>query len=622
MGKVEEQGASGFPPVLLESLHRIMSQMMPMNTAKSDTAGNGESNKKGENGDNSTKSKFTGLALPNDPDAYQKILEDQRQLEDERRHAQRGKDTERHRREPSDDERDRKDRRRRESERDDDARRRRRRSRSPRDRSPVDLDDEPEVQKIYEGTVMTLKDFGAFVALKGVRGRREGLVHISQIVRHGPRLAHPEDVLSRGQDVYVKVIGLNGKKISLSMKEVDQRTGRDLQPVVPVTTARPAHNVMALPGGGAAGSNGATMGNDIEARPQKRMNSPELWEMKQLIASGVLPPSALPVYEPEIMETATAGGVQRFELEEDVDIEVKEDEPMFLRGQTTKTLELSPIKVVKVPDGSLNRAAITGVQKSKERKESKFKGKDEVAKEQMKAISGTWEDPLGARALASEIRDQVEVTDTVAQDWKRQNKDVTYGKRTTMTIKQQRETLPIFKLREALIHAVSDNQILIVIGDTGSGKTTQITQYLAEEGFATRGMVGCTQPRRVAAMSVAKRVAEEIGCRLGQEVGYTIRFEDCTSNDTRIKYMTDGMLLREALIDPALSKYSVIMLDEAHERTIHTDVLFGLLKQTLKRRADLKVIVTSATLDAEKFSTYFYNAPIFTIPGRTFPVEV
>lgn len=105
-----------------------------------------------------------------------------------------------------------------------------------------------------------------------------------------------------------------------------------------------------------------------------------------------------------------------------------------------------------------------------------------------------------------------------------------------------------------------------------------MTQYLAEEGFTDRGRIGCTQPRRVAAMSVAKRVAEEVGCRLGQEVGYTIRFEDCTSPETKIKYMTDGMLLRECLIDPDVSSYSVILLDEAHERTIATDVLFGLLK--------------------------------------------
>ena len=120
--------------------------------------------------------------------------------------------------------------------------------------------------------------------------------------------------------------------------------------------------------------------------------------------------------------------------------------------------------------------------------------------------------------------------------------------------------------------------VIVVVGETGSGKTTQLAQFLYEDGYCTHGLIGCTQPRRVAAMSVAKRVAEEVGCRLGQEVGYTIRFEDCTSPETRIKYMTDGMLQRECLVDPDVSAYSVIMLDEAHERTIATDVLFGLLK--------------------------------------------
>ena len=145
---------------------------------------------------------------------------------------------------------------------------------------------------------------------------------------------------------------------------------------------------------------------------------------------------------------------------------------------------------------------------------------------------------------------------------------------------------------------------------------------MAEAGYASKGLIGCTQPRRVAAVSVAKRVAEEFGCIVGQEVGYTIRFEDCTSPDTKIKYMTDGMLLREALMDTNLSRYSVIMLDEAHERNLHTDVLFGLLKKLCSKRKDFKLIVTSATLDAEKFSAYFGNCPIFTIPGRTHPVEI
>ena len=217
-------------------------------------------------------------------------------------------------------------------------------------------------------------------------------------------------------------------------------------------------------------------------------------------------------------------------------------------------------------------------------------------------------------------------------EWKAKSlgKAPTYGIRDTRSIKEQRESLPIFHLREALLEAVAGNQVLVVIGETGSGKTTQMTQYLAEAGYTSRGRIACTQPRRVAAMSVAKRVAEEVGCRLGDEVGYAIRFEDCTSKETVVKYMTDGMLLREALLDDVLSAYSVVMLDEAHERTIHTDVLFGLLKGILSRRNsggggagnDLKLIVTSATLDADKFSSYFFGCPIFTIPGRTFPVEV
>lgn len=137
----------------------------------------------------------------------------------------------------------------------------------------------------------------------------------------------------------------------------------------------------------------------------------------------------------------------------------------------------------------------------------------------------------------------------------------------------------------------------MVVGDTGSGKTTQMAQYLAEEGMLERGKLGCTQPRKVAAVSVAKRVSEEVGCRLGSEVGYTIRFEDLTGPDTKIKFMvsmarvritelqTDGVLLRELLLDPDCSKYSVIMLDEAHERTIATDVLFGLMKSRSTRHS-------------------------------------
>ena len=177
-------------------------------------------------------------------------------------------------------------------------------------------------------------------------------------------------------------------------------------------------------------------------------------------------------------------------------------------------------------------------------------------------------------------------------------------------------------MRDVLIKAIKENSILIVVGETGSGKTTQLTQYIVEAGINGHKMVGCTQPRRVAATSVAARVAEEVGCRLGDEVGFSVRFNDRTSSRTVIKYMTEGMLMREYLADPTLSRYSVLILDEAHERTLHTDVLFCLLKELVAKRKDLKLLITSATLDDVKFSKYFNDAPIVHVSGRTFAVQI
>ncbi|XP_059639586.1 pre-mRNA-splicing factor ATP-dependent RNA helicase DEAH1-like isoform X1 [Cornus florida] len=191
-----------------------------------------------------------------------------------------------------------------------------------------------------------------------------------------------------------------------------------------------------------------------------------------------------------------------------------------------------------------------------------------------------------------------------------------------MNLQDERKTLPIYPYRDELLKAVEDHQVLVIVGETGSGKTTQIPQYLHEAGYTKRGKVGCTQPRRVAAMSVAARVSQEMGVKLGHEVGYSIRFEDCTSEKTILKYMTDGMLLREFLGEPDLASYSVVMVDEAHERTLSTDILFGLVKDIARFRKDLKLLISSATLDAEKFSDYFDSAPIFKIPGRRFPVEI
>ncbi len=170
------------------------------------------------------------------------------------------------------------------------------------------------------------------------------------------------------------------------------------------------------------------------------------------------------------------------------------------------------------------------------------------------------------------------------------------------------------KYRDELVKAVKEHQVLVVQSETGSGKTTQIPQFLIEEGF---GRICCTQPRRVAAMSVAARVAEEMDVKLGAEVGYSIRFEDCTSEKTVVKYMTDGMLLREFLSEPDLATYDVIIVDEAHERSMSTDIVMGLVKDIARFRGDgVRVIISSATLNTQKFSEYFDNAPVFTVPGR------
>ncbi|KAL7949360.1 P-loop containing nucleoside triphosphate hydrolase protein [Trichoderma barbatum] len=192
-----------------------------------------------------------------------------------------------------------------------------------------------------------------------------------------------------------------------------------------------------------------------------------------------------------------------------------------------------------------------------------------------------------------------------------------------LSIQETRKSLPIYQYRDQFLEALEQYQILVIVGETGSGKTTQLPQYLHEAGYTKNGMkVGCTQPRRVAAMSVAARVADEVGVKIGHEVGYSIRFEDCSSEKTVLKYMTDGMLLREFMTEPDLAGYSAIMIDEAHERTVHTDILLALVKDLARERKDLKLLISSATMNAEKFAAYFDDAPIFNIPGRRYPVDI
>jgi len=201
----------------------------------------------------------------------------------------------------------------------------------------------------------------------------------------------------------------------------------------------------------------------------------------------------------------------------------------------------------------------------------------------------------------------------------------------SIDLSKQRIQLPISKVRNKIIEAIKKYETIIFIGETGCGKTTQIPQFLFEANFISKnglnGLIAITQPRRVAAITIANRVAQEMGCQLGTVVGYSVRFEDVTSTQTKIKYLTDGTLLREAISDPLLTKYKVIVLDEAHERTIQTDILFGVVKKAqhlrnCKQMPVLKVIIMSATMDCDHFSNYFNKAPVYYILGRQHSIQV
>ncbi len=184
------------------------------------------------------------------------------------------------------------------------------------------------------------------------------------------------------------------------------------------------------------------------------------------------------------------------------------------------------------------------------------------------------------------------------------------------------EELPVTKRREEIVKTIKENQVVIISGQTGSGKTTQIPKFCLEAGLGESGIIACTQPRRIAAISVATRLAEELKTPLGKDVGYKIRFGEDFSKEGYIKVLTDGMLLAETQGDRFLNAYDCIIIDEAHERSLNIDFIMGILRDLIKKRKDLKVIITSATIDTEKFSKAFDNAPIIEVSGRTFPVEV
>ncbi|KAG5988509.1 hypothetical protein E4U52_006526 [Claviceps spartinae] len=358
------------------------------------------------------------------------------------------------------------------------------------------------------------------------------------------------------------------------------------------------------------------MASRYDARQEQRRKENDAWETNRMLVSGV---------------------AQRRDMAADFDDEeatrvhmlVHDLRPPFLDGKTIFTKQLEPVPAVRDYQSDM---AVFSRKGSKVVREARQQSERQKQAQQATSMAGTaLGNIMGAKDNDEDSALPEPSGENDSKDKKGSgNKFSTHMNKSngasdfsrTKTLREQREYLPAFAVREELLRVIRENQVTIVIGETGSGKTTQLTQFLYEEGYGRVGMIGCTQPRRVAAMSVAKRVAEEMDVELGTICGYAIRFEDHTSKETVIKYLTEGILLRESLNEPDLDRYSCIIMDEAHERALNTDILLGLFKKILQRRRDLKLIVTSATMNAKRFSDFFGGAPEFTIPGRTFPVDV
>lgn len=280
------------------------------------------------------------------------------------------------------------------------------------------------------------------------------------MIQQGGRVNNPADLLSRGQSVKVKVIQLSGQRVGLSMKDVDQLSGRDLTPHLRIKSeAELEQERIAHANRSSTGSNNIPLGStmDAPARSAKRLTSPERWEIKQLIASGQMDASEYPNLDEDVFNPTV-----RAEVEEELDVEVRDEEPAFLAGQTKRSLEMSPVKIIKAPDGSLNRAALAGAALQKERKELKQQELNEQADAEARDFATPWLDPMAQgedKIFAQDLKGHIlgQKSNEVPQ-WKQEtfNKTTTYGKITSLSIEDQRKSLPIYKLRGPLIEAIRE----------------------------------------------------------------------------------------------------------------------------------------------------------------------
>lgn len=367
------------------------------------------------------------------------------------------------------------DRSRRSRSRDERARKSRSRSRDKFKKHREELALEPEVGKIYDGVVKNISAFGCFVELKGLKKRWEGLVHISQLRREG-RVNVVSEVVSRHQAVKVKATAFTGTKLSLSMKDVDQETGEDLNPQATKRLFNPNGDESA------AARNPDRPDNYMEApvvdkdsndkKKVKQISDFEKWELQQLIAAKAIKLSDLPTFDEE------TGVLQKDDdSDEDIEIEMVDDECVFLKGHGRQSLlDLSPVKIVKNPDGSLQQAAMMQGALAKERREIKMQQQEAAMNEN---ADDTGEgDPIRPDDPFAYKPDSANTSSGKTYqlaEWKKSlltGSKGSYGKKTTLSIMEQREGLPIYKLKDELIKAVNDNQILVVIGETGSGKVS------------------------------------------------------------------------------------------------------------------------------------------------------
>ncbi|KAF1779527.1 P-loop containing nucleoside triphosphate hydrolase [Phytophthora cactorum] len=322
----------------------------------------------------------------------------------------------------------------------------------------------------------------------------------------------------------------------------------------------------------------------MSARASALSADQEAWEKNRLLTSGVVASGRVDTDFDD-------------ELDSRVQIMVHSTKPPFLDGRVSFTTQVEMVATVKDSTSNMAVCARKGSELLREVREQRDRNK--MRKRFWEVGGSRMGDAIGVKKDAGSDEEEEEKRDEEPENYKQDSQFSTHLKKQkavsvfakTRTLRQQREFLPIFQCREELLQVIRENQIVVIVGETGS------------------------------AMSVAQRVSEEMEVPLGEEVGYAIRFEDLTSDKTIIKYMTEGVLLRESLRESDLDSYSCVIMDEAHERALNTDVLFGILRKVVQRRSDFKLVVTSATLDADKFANFFGGVPMFRIPGRTFHVD-